>query len=66
MLLGDEGIIVEINKGINNEDHGTVAVWRLNETEYGANNCEHYAEFELEKSTFQGKEILKILKKAGE
>jgi hypothetical protein len=44
--FGDEGIVVKITPGSSREEHGTVYVWQLNRTEYGADNCEHYPEFE--------------------
>jgi hypothetical protein len=45
---GMRGIVVKIERGVSNEDHGTIFVWQLDETDYGADNCEHYAEFEWE------------------
>jgi hypothetical protein len=47
---GYRGIVVRIEKGYDIEDHGTVFVWQLDRTEYGADNCEHYCEFGWEKS----------------
>lgn len=38
-----EGIVVKIRPGTDNENHGTIYVWQLNRTEYGADNCEHYS-----------------------
>ncbi len=43
---GDRGVVVKIEKGFNNEDHGTVYVWQTDRMDYGADNCEHYPEFE--------------------
>lgn len=45
-IFGDEGIVVKIIPGINDEDHGTIFVWQMNKLEYGADNCEHYPQFE--------------------
>ncbi len=42
----DEGIVVKIRLGRDVEDHGGIHVWQLNQTGYGADNCEHYVEFE--------------------
>ena len=57
-LYGDEGIVVKVLFGSDQEDHGTLTVWQINRTEYGADNCEHYAEINW-------KECIKVLKKAG-
>ncbi len=46
LYCGDEGIVVKIQLGRTTEDHGSIHVWQLNRTEYGADNCEHYVEFE--------------------
>jgi hypothetical protein len=43
--FGDEGIVVKIKEGWNDEDHGTVTVWQMNRLDYGADNCEHYPHF---------------------
>lgn len=45
-IYGDEGIVVKIKKGSDSNEHGTIAVWLMSKTEYGADNCEHYPEFE--------------------
>ena len=47
---GNEGIVVKINKGYDQDDHGTIVVWQLNRDEYGADNCEHYPEFNWQDS----------------
>ena len=49
-IHGHEGIVVVVQPGNDVEDHGTVAVWQMNRTEYGIDNCEHYCEFGWEKS----------------
>lgn len=41
---GDIGIVVKIEPGTDNENHGTIYVWQENRMDYGADNCEHYAE----------------------
>lgn len=52
---GDRGIVVKIRHGHSIEEHGTIYVWQMDRTEYGADNCEHYSYFEWEK-------VLRILK----
>jgi hypothetical protein len=47
---GHKGVVVKIEKGVDNERHGTVFVWQSERHEYGADNCEHYPEFGWEKS----------------
>lgn len=42
---GHKGIVVQITEGYDIEDHGCIAVWQSERTEYGADNCEHYAFF---------------------
>lgn len=54
--FGDKGIVVKIKKGVSDSDHGTVHVWQLDKIDYGADNCEHYPEFNWQS-------ILKIIKK---
>ena len=39
------GVVVKIVKGTDQENHGTIFAWQMDETEYGADNCEHYTEF---------------------
>jgi hypothetical protein len=46
---GDKGVVVKIIPGISDEEHGTIYVWQMDRTEYGADNCEHYVEFGWEK-----------------
>jgi len=58
---GHEGIIVKIIPGTDDENHGIIYVWQLNDIEYGVDNCEHYAEL----SCRQNPSLLRILKKAG-
>ena len=41
---GHTGIVVVIEKGVDQEDHGTVAVWQDSRYDYGSDNCEHYCE----------------------
>jgi hypothetical protein len=48
--FGDKGVVVKIVKGTNHENHGTIYVWQSERTGYGADNCEHYPEFEWQKS----------------
>jgi hypothetical protein len=43
---GNHGIVVRINIGTDIENHGTIAVWQMDRYEYGADNCEHYPQFE--------------------
>ena len=45
-LWNDEGIVVKIIPGFDNENHGTIYVWQMNKLNYGADNCEHYPHFE--------------------
>ena len=54
-IYGDRGIVVKIVHGHSVEEHGTIAVWQMDRTEYGADNCEHYPYFGWEK-------VLRILK----
>jgi signal peptidase I len=42
---GYKGVVVKIIPGISDEKHGTIYVWQMDRTEYGADNCEHYVEF---------------------
>jgi len=37
-----KGVVVDMFKGHNDKDHGCVAVWQSDRTEYGLDNCEHY------------------------
>lgn len=53
---GNKGVVVKVEPGRDVEDHGTVYVWQIDRTDYGADNCEHYCEFGWEKS-------LKVLEK---
>lgn len=53
--FGNEGIVVKIIPGTDNENHGAVYVWQMNKLNYGADNCEHY-------SHFKWSDFLKILK----
>jgi len=48
--LGDKGIVVKIEKGYDDEDHGTIFVWQMDKYGYGADNCEHYCEFNWKNS----------------
>jgi hypothetical protein len=41
----NRGVVVKIEPGTDDEDHGTVYVWQLDRMDYGADNCEHYPEF---------------------
>jgi hypothetical protein len=56
---GTETIVVRVKFGHDNEDHGTITAWQMNQLDYGADNCEHYVEFDWKRD-------LKVLKKAGD
>ena len=49
--FGSRGVVVKIDiwdGELSHENHGTIYVWQIDETEYGADNCEHYPYFEWE------------------
>lgn len=46
---GDYGVVVKIREGFSVENHGTIYVWQMNRTNYGADNCEHYVHYGWEK-----------------
>jgi len=41
---GHRGVVTRILPGTDIENHGTIYVWQMDRTEYGADNCEHYCE----------------------
>jgi hypothetical protein len=47
-LWGAKGVVVKIVEGHDIEDHGTIYVWQMDRTEYGALNCEHYPHYNTE------------------
>ena len=47
---GNEGIVVEVTKGYDQDNHGMIAVWQMNRYNYGMDNCEHYPEFNWQDS----------------
>ena len=41
---GDKGVIVKIIEGDGSmEDHGVIYIWQSEKTDFGADNCQHYA-----------------------
>lgn len=42
---GHKGVVVKIEKGHDVVNHGAIVVWQIDRYEYGADNCEHYCEF---------------------
>lgn len=61
--LGVRGVVVKIVPPLDGtltlEDHGCIYIWRDDTTEYGADNCEHYAVVGWRRN-------LRILERAGE
>ena len=47
---GHRGIVVKIEKGTDDVNHGVVYVWQSERYEYGQDNCEHYVEFGWQRS----------------
>lgn len=39
---GHKGVVVYTVIGDTDEDHGVIAVWQSERTNYGGDNCEHY------------------------
>lgn len=56
---GYKGVVVKIEKGTDDENHGTVFVWQMDRMEYGSDNCEHYTYFGWEN-------FLKVIKDVDE
>ena len=54
-IYGNRGVVVKVVYGHSAETHGSIFVWQMDRTEYGADNCEHYCYFEWEK-------VLRILR----
>jgi hypothetical protein len=51
-IWGHEGVVVEVVKWpgeLTFSNHGGIAVWQSERTDYGADNCEHYPYFEWDK-----------------
>jgi hypothetical protein len=47
--FGTVGIIQRIEEGYDIEEHGTIEVFRLDTTDYGLNNCEHFCFYDWQK-----------------
>lgn len=47
---GNKGVVVWVIEGVDQEDHGGIAVWQEERYNYGLDNCEHYVHYGWENS----------------